>query len=227
MEPEVIASPGTEVMTVRDVSMKGCMKVVYDRGSTLIETMIAVFVALVAVFGLGAVIFQATAANKNQGTEKTRAVIYAQDKLEKLLSLDFNQCALATTFLPASCNTTNVTDSGWTTGLLAGGPISSTSVTGPPTARNCPAASGSAVGYMDFLDKNGQQLPGPSGGACSSVTGASIGYIREWSVTDLGLFSGGPAMKQITVAVYSQLAVTAPEGGSPIVVVASVVSNPN
>ncbi len=151
-----------------------------DRGVTLIETMLAVLVALVGVFGLGSLVFQASVVSKDQGTEKTRATLYAQDKAEKLLSLDFTSCTQSGSSQPGSCNTTGVTDAGWTTGLLAGGPLSSSQVTGPPAALNCPAATGLAVGYTDFLDANGQQLTG----TCSSV-GSGISYAREWTITDL------------------------------------------
>lgn len=204
----------------------------HDRGVTLVETMAAVVVALVGVFGLGSVIFQASAVNKNRGTELTRATIYAQDKLEKLLSLDFNSCTQSASSQPSSCNTTNISDSNWTQGLLAGGPISSSQTTGPPTALTCPDASGSSIGYVDFLDANGLQLPQsgsppvPAPGACSAVTGTRISYVREWTIADLTQPSGGPPLKQITVAVYSQNGVNS-EGGKPIVVVTSVLSNPN
>jgi len=191
-----------------------------ERGVTLIETMVATLVALVGVFSLGAVVFQATAVNKNQGTEKTRAVIYAQDKMEKLLSLNFTSCTQSAGSQPASCNTTGITDSGWRTGLLAGGPISSSSVTGAPAALNCANASGSAIGYTDFLDANGQQLTG----SCATLAG-TIAYEREWTITDLTGFSG-PTLKQVTVGVYSQLGVNA-EGGRPIVLITSALSNPN
>src|ERR1700693_2418452 len=99
-----------------------------NHGATLIETMIAVLVALIGVFGLGGLIFQATVTNKDQGTEVTRAPLYAQDKLEKLLSLntntnppDPNSCNQTASGQPASCNTTGISASGWTQGLLAGG----------------------------------------------------------------------------------------------------------
>lgn len=190
-------------------------------GVTLIETMVAVLVAAIGVLGLGSVIFQATTINKNQGTEKTRATVYAQDKVEKLLSLDFTACTQPGSSQPASCNATGVTDTGWTTGLLAGGPLSSSQVTGPPATLNCPGASGAAVGYTDFLDANGQQLSG----TCSAMT-TGMSYVREWSIADLTPPSGGPALKQITVAVYSEAGVTA-EGGKPIVLVTSALSNPN
>jgi Tfp pilus assembly protein PilE len=197
-----------------------------DRGVTLVETMIATLIALVGVFSLGSVVFQATVTNKNQGTETTRAVVYAQDKIEKLLSLDFTNCTQAASSQPSSCNSTNIADSGWTQGLLAGGPISATAYTTTPVAPACPSVPSASQGYVDFLDANGLQLPS-GGGACSSVTGAGIAYVREWSITDLTAFSGGPAMKRITVAVYSNLGVGSTGSGKPIVVITSVRSNPN
>src|SRR5579875_1607033 len=166
-----------------------------DRGFSLVETMIAVLIALVAVFGLGTVIFIASVTGKNQGTEGTRATIYAQDKIEKLLSLDFNtnlsdtnSCDQTSSSQPASCNTTGITGSSWTQGLLAGGSIS-------PMAF-CASAS---PGYEDFLDANGVQL---TGSGCAGLSGTPS-YIRQWQITDLTSPSGGPAMKQITVAVYA------------------------
>jgi hypothetical protein len=195
-------------------------------GATLIETMVAVLVALIGVFPLGGVIFHATVVNKNQGAETTRATIYAQDKIEKLLSLDFAACAQAAGAQPSTCNTTNISSSGWTQGLLAGGPISSSSTTTAPVALVCPDVPSSSQGYVDFLDANGRQLPSGGAGSCSSVTGSSIAYVREWSVADLTAFAGGPAMKQITVAVYSALALGT-GSRKPIVVLTSVRSNPN
>src|SRR5579884_4163957 len=97
-----------------------------ESGVTLIETLIAVLIAVVGLF------FQGTVINKNQGTEVTRATIYAQDKIEKLLSLDFNSCTQSASLQPASCNTTNINATGWTQGLLAGGAI------GPSIQATCP-----------------------------------------------------------------------------------------
>ncbi|HEV2494317.1 MAG TPA: hypothetical protein VG204_14725 [Terriglobia bacterium] len=188
---------------------------------TLIETMVAILVAIVGVFGLGSLVFQATVVNKNQGAEKTRATIYAQDKMEKLLSLDFTSCTQSASSQPGACNATGITGSGWTQGLLAGGPLSAAQLTGPPVGVNCPGAAGAAIGYTDFLDVNGQQLTG----ACSGIT-IGISYVREWTITDLTPPTGGPALKAISVAVYAQSGIGA-EGGKPIVLVTSVLSNPN
>lgn len=195
-----------------------------DRGVTLIETMIATIIALIVVLSLGSVIFNASVTSNNQGKEATRATIYAQDKMEKLLSLDFdastsdaNSCTQTASSQPATCDTTGITASGWTQGLLAGGATS-------PEQQACPA-SGASVGYIDFLDPNGIQLTGSS---CSALTGTAA-YIRMWQITDTVADTLSPRVigeKQITVAVYSTNAQNA-LGGNPIVVLTSALSDPN
>ena len=190
-----------------------------ESGVTLIETLIAVLIAVVRLFSVGGLIFQGTVTNKNQGTEVTRATIYAQDKMEKLLSLDFTACTQASSAQPLSCNTTNINATGWTEGLLAGGAI------GPSVQASCPS-SGASVGYIDFLDSNGIQLPGSTAATgCSGITPSAISFVRMWQITDVPS-TGGPAIKQISVAVYSQSAVNA-GSGKPIVVLSSLLSNPN
>lgn len=203
-----------------------------DRGVTLIETMIAVLVAMIGVFGLGTLIFQATVTNKNQGTEVTRATIYAQDKMEKLLSFgaagainttsaNFLTCTQAVSLQPTICNSSGVTDTGWNTGLKAGGvPVSDST----QMVTRCPT-SGLSVGYVDFLDSNGLKLTG----SCSTVNGSAPGYTRMWQITTLT--SGGvpmtPTMKQITVGVWSQSALSTTGAPKPVVVLTSYISNPN
>jgi hypothetical protein len=209
-----------------------------DRGVSLIETMIAVLVALIGVFSIGTLIFQATVTNKNQGTEVTRATIYAQDKMEKLLSLDFPTCNQSTGANPNFCDTSatwtydtstsswsataGLTGTGWNTGLLAGGQIN----TGNPAApmqTTCPT-TGLSVGYVDYLDFNGSQIP-LTAGACSTLPN-EIAYIRMWQISDLAS-TGGPAMKQVTVAVWSQAAVGQGTQTKPVVVLTSYLSNPD
>jgi len=201
-----------------------------ERGVTLIETMLATLVATIAVFAICSTVFVATVNTKNQGTETTRAAIYAQDKLEKLLSLgsvpvsgttaSFVNCnPLSGTISQASypdCNVTGITGAGWATGLLAGGSIS-------PLQASCPT-SGSNVGYMDFLDQNGNQLIGASCGA--ALTGKTLGYIRQWQIQDVNAFGTTPALKQVTVAVYSLLAVNT-NNTRPIAILTSYVSDPD
>jgi hypothetical protein len=190
-----------------------------ESGVTLIETLIAVLIAVVGLFSVGGLIFQGTVTNKNQGTEVTRATIYAQDKMEKLLSLNFSSCTQVASSQPSSCNTTNISATGWTDGLLAGGAI------GPSVQATCPN-SGSSVGYIDFLDSNGIQLPGATAATgCSAIPSSDISYVRMWQITDVAS-TGGPALKQISVAVYSQSAVNT-NSGKPVVVLTSLLSNPN
>ena len=209
--------------------MQGAPK---DRGVSLIETMIAVLIAMIAIVSLGNVVFQATATSKNQGTETTRAVVYAQDKIEKLLSIGATAAGWAACTQSAStqyaqtgqpCNMSGVSDSGWTVGLLAGGPINSSATTTTPVAFTCASVPTADRGYVDFLNVNGIQIQN----TCSSISGTSIAYIREWSIVDVATgFTGGAAMKRITVAVYSNLGVNT-GGGKPIVILTSTLSNPN
>jgi Tfp pilus assembly protein PilV len=219
-----------------------------DSGVTLVETMIAVLVALIGVFSIGSLIFQATVTNKNQGTEVTRATIYAQDKIEKLLSFgaagsvntttpNFLTCTQGVTTNPGVCDsaatwtisggtataTSGLTGTGWNTGLIAGGQLT----TGNPSApmqSTCPTA-GLSLGYVDYLDYDGSQAPLTAGG-CSSLTG-SVAYIRMWQISDVAA-TGGPAMKKVSVAVWSQAAIG--QGGAqakPVVTLTSYMSNPN
>ncbi|HEV2378485.1 MAG TPA: hypothetical protein VG206_01665 [Terriglobia bacterium] len=205
-----------------------------ERGLTLIETMLAVTVAVVGAFGISSVIYVATATTKNQGTETTRATIYAQDKMEKLLSLasvpvagvttaSFTNCTQAASTQQASypdCNATGITAGGWVTGLLAGGATS-------PLQSSCPS-SGASVGYVDFIDASGNQLTGTS---CSAATTNGFSYVRMWQISDSNPFGTTPALKQITVAVYSLAVINTTNGGSPssspLIVLTSYVSDPD
>ncbi len=202
-----------------------------ERGVTLVETLIAILIALIGVFGLGSLVFQASATSKNQGTETTRAVIYAQDKIEGLLSLasvatgggraDFTTCTQSASTQPAVCNTTGVTSvTGWTTGLLAGGSTS-------PLQATCPS-SGANVAYMDFLDSTGCQVnacASPMTSLCGNAN-PTVTYVRQWQIVDSNPFGSTPALKKITVAVYSLSAVNT-NGGKPVVVVTTDISDPN
>ncbi len=146
-----------------------------ERGVTLVETVMAMLIAMIAVAGLGGAIFTSLVQNKNQGAEITVAATLARDKMEQLVSLGFTD---------TTTPTTGITDTGWVTGLTAGGTL--TQVTACPT-------SGPAVGYVDFLDASGTQI-GP--GACAAV--ANFSYVRQWNIT-----SPSASLKQITVVVYS------------------------
>ena len=163
-----------------------------DRGVSLVEAMIAVLISMFVMTALGAVVFQATVQNKNQGVEMSRVAVYSQDKIETLMNLDWSDCNQSTPL--AGCNTTGITASGWNKGLLAGGTLT--------YATNCPT-SGAAVGYIDYLDANGNQYTGAD---CSVV--GTYAYQRQWLITDtIATAPGTPGLKRIDVYVWSKNAV--------------------
>jgi hypothetical protein len=187
-----------------------------SQGTSLVETMFAVMISLIAIVTLGSAIIQATVANKNQGNEMTRATVYAQDKTEHLLSLNFFNCTKSNSLQPSGCSTTGLAASGWTQGLLSGGSLG-------PLQFDCPA-SGSTVGYVDYLDVAGSQMTGTACTTLASPSGATLpAYVRQWQVQDI-IPSTGPALKQVTVAVYALNGINA-GGGKPIVVLTSLLSN--
>ncbi len=165
-----------------------------DRGVSLVEAMIAVLISMFVMTALGAVVFNATVQNKNQGVEMSRVAVYSQDKIETLMNLDWDNCNQAT---PATgCNTTGITGSGWNKGLLAGGTLT--------YVGNCPS-SGAAVGYVDYLDANGNQYTGSD---CTAANTHPYAYVRQWLITDvITTAAGTPGLKRIDVYVWSKNAV--------------------
>ena len=151
-----------------------------ERGSTLIETMVAVAILLVVVAGLLPVFVVGVQTTNQQADLATRTTEYAQDKMEQLLTLNainlssdgFNDGTTDTTVFPscvagnpAVC-TTGCTGSGANTCGLGGTMAASTTVGSIP-----PAAA--VTYFVDYLDVNGNLL--------TSSTGAY--YTRQWKVT--------------------------------------------
>ena len=163
-----------------------------EQGVSLVETMIAVLISMFVMTALGGVVFTATVQNKNQGVEMSRVSVYAQDKIETLMNLDWADCTESTPL--TGCNTTGITGTGWNKGLIAGGTLT--------YATECPA-SGAAVGYIDYLDTNGNQY---SGADCTAV--GSYAYQRQWEITDeITTAAGTPGLRRIDVYVWSRNAV--------------------
>lgn len=158
-----------------------------DRGVSLVETMIAVLVAFIAMSSMGAVIFSAMVTNKNQGTETTRMTALAREKMEQLLRLPYNDI---------TTNTTLITDTGWDVGLTSNPATDLSQLT------SCPPTGDPNVGYVDFLDNGGQ----PLAGVCETAIADGFGYTRRWKIADV---SGVTGLKQITVIVYAPNAVRA------------------
>ena len=125
-----------------------------QRGVSMIETVMALGVLLVASVGTATIATVAISATENQGHEAARAAEYAQDKMEQLMSLAFGDPSTDTTQFPA------VSTGG--TGLTVGG----------GTDPNNPVAS-----YVDYLDANGNPLTITGGAAPNNWF-----YIRVWQV---------------------------------------------
>ena len=127
-----------------------------ERGSTLIETVVATSVMLALMLGLLGLTSLATVITENEGHLTARTTEYAQDKMEQLLALSFNDTTSDTRVFPA-------TDTGGT-GLTVGGSSTPTS----PVAK-----------YVDYLDVNGALL------ASSGTTApANWYYQRVWLVSN-------------------------------------------
>jgi type II secretory pathway pseudopilin PulG len=138
-------------------------------GISLLETLIAVSVLLIASVGILSMGVVAMTTSENQGHRASRTAEYAQDKAEQLLSLAYGDgdsgIASDTTVFPTA-------PSGGT-GLILGG-------SSDPDA---PVA-----GYVDYVDANGNLL----GGAAA----AGWFYKRVWQVSAP---AGTTNLKQITV----------------------------
>lgn len=124
-----------------------------ETGVSLIETLAATALILVAIAGLGSMGILGMTSTENDGHLAARCTEYAQDKMEQLLVLAYGDATSDTRVFPATAGGT---------GLAVGG----SSVTAAPVA-----------GYVDYLDQNGNLLP-VGGGAP-----ADWFYMRAWSVT--------------------------------------------
>jgi type II secretory pathway pseudopilin PulG len=149
-------------------------------GMSLLETMIAIAVLLIATLGIMTLALVATATTENQGHLAARTTEYAQDKMEQLLSLAYGDSTTDTTVFPA------VNTGG--TGLAVGGSSNpATPVTTPGT------------GYVDYLDLSGNPVTGAGG-----APPANWYYMRVWQIS---VPAGTTNMFQITVTTKVRTAV--------------------
>lgn len=153
-----------------------------ERGVTLVETMIAILVAFIALSAIGGVVFSALISSKNQGVETTRMTAIANEKINELFRLSYSD---------TSTNTTLISASTWNVGLTNGG----------GTGYSSTPCAGSDNGYVDFLDASGNSL---SGTTCSAAIASGYTFERRWQIAAVDDSSGNPisGLKQITVIVY-------------------------
>ena len=146
---------------------------IFQRGVSLIETSIAAAVLITVVVGVLPVFILASQTTEQQGDISTRTTEYAQDKMESLFNLGFDDAATDTTIFPAAA--------AGGTGL--GGVMAASTAVGavPPTV--------AATSYVDYLDFNGNLLVGSAGSF----------YTRQWAIST----DATATMKTITVVVTS------------------------
>jgi len=152
-----------------------------ERGTTLIEVLIASALLVTLMAGLLAMWSLAIATTENQGHLAARATEYAQDKMEQLLALDYGNAISDTRSFPAS------TSGG--SGLTPGGSYNVDS----PVAL-----------YVDYLDVNGN-LCGTTGAGCLAPSGITPPsgwfYERAWRIDDSSTDATLPTnLKRIMVA---------------------------
>ena len=104
-------------------------------GISLIETMIALGLLLIAAAGIMTLATVAMSTTETQGHLAARTAEYAQDKMEQLLALGYQDIGTDTTVFPAVV--------GACCGLQIGGSLN-------PTAP--------VVGYSDYVDKSGNPV---------------------------------------------------------------------
>jgi len=104
-------------------------------GISLIETMIALGLLLVAAAGILTLATVAMSTTETQGHLAARTAEYGQDKMEQLLALPYDDKTTDTTQFPAVA--------GPGTGLLVGGGLN---------------PNGPVVGYSDYVDSSGNPV---------------------------------------------------------------------
>ena len=126
-----------------------------DEGTTVVETIIALSILVVAIMGLLGMVTMTAKLTEDQGHLAARATEYAQDKMEQLLALKYGDTTSNTAVFPVAL--------AGGTGLANGG----------SSVANAPAA-----GYVDWLDVSGNLLISNGVGAP-----ANWFYKRVWQVS--------------------------------------------
>lgn len=127
-----------------------------QEGISLIETMIALCLLLIAAAGIMTMAMVAMSTTENQGHLAARTAEYSQDKMEQLLALQYQDQLTDTTQFPAVVGAACPPGCG----LQVGGGLN---------------PSAPVPGYSDYVDRNGSPVP----------AGANWQYIRVWQITQV------------------------------------------
>ncbi len=141
-------------MRLHGAMRMGSSRTKAQAGMTLLETVVALALLLVVASGIMSLAGVAMSTTENQGHLASRTAEYAQDKMEQLLALNYQDQRTDTTVFPA------VLGNGCppACGLLPGGGLSP----------NAPVA-----GYSDYVDASGNPI----------AAGANWQYVRVWQIT--------------------------------------------
>jgi len=142
-----------------------------ERGSSLIEVMIASLVMLVGIVPLVGVFSVAIATNAGQGDVANRTALNAQDKMEQLMALTFNDAASNTAVYP--------------TALAGGTGLGGAMLANTTVGSVNPAAP--VAGYVDYITFQG----------VLQTTAPGARYVRQWSIST----DAAGNLKTITVLV--------------------------
>ncbi len=142
-------------MKIHGAMRIGNSKTKAQAGMSLIETMVALALLLVVASGIMSLAGVAMSTTENQGHLASRTAEYAQDKMEQLLALNYQDKSTDTTVFPA------VLGAGCppACGLLPGGGLNPT---------------GPVAGYSDYVDGSGNPV----------AAGANWQYVRVWQITE-------------------------------------------
>src|SRR4051794_26816613 len=142
-------------------------------GMSLLETMVALTILVICSIGIMTMATLAMTTTEDQGHLLARAAEYAQDKMEQLIALSYCDTSTDTTVFPATVGT------GTGLGAVATCPTSPTFLlAAPTTVYGSSDPSAPVTGYVDYLDRSGNQLALGVGGAAPSAWF----YIRVWKV---------------------------------------------
>jgi type II secretory pathway pseudopilin PulG len=165
-------------------------------GMSLLETMVALTILLIASIGIMTIAALAMTTTEDQGHLAARATEYAQDKMEQLIALSYGDTTTDTTVFPAA--------SSGGTGLSTGGSAD-------------PSAPSS--GYIDYLDSSGNQLTLGSGGTAPS----NWFYVRVWKIEAP---TGTTNLAKITVSAKVRSQIGKPAGALPQTTLVSIKTFP-
>ncbi len=166
-----------------------------ESGVMLLETLMAAAILLICLVGVLSLLLVAATENQTHGQDMTRTAMYAQDKMDQLMALSFNDASTNVTVYPPT------TGGSCPPGCGLGGTMAASTTVGSTTTPTS--------GYVDYLDSTGAPL--------SSSTGAF--YERMWSITT----DSTGTYKTLTVLALSLVSKT--QGPQPQTTLVCVMSN--